>query len=150
MARPNDKQIKTLVKKTEEFVTKELCPLLENMGVLDDPRELKASLAATLMTTGSSIGNGVIKVKKKDGKYISINTVFDDEPDEEEDDEVKNQDDIIADKTKDLFETCVRLGRDKDEKLANVAAAAISILMVGRDNFGSGWFRQAILTAVSD
>lgn len=149
MARPNNKQIEILVKKTEEFAVEELCPLMEKMGILENPNELRASLAATLQSTGAAIGHGVIRIKKKGNKYSSINTVFDDEPDEEEKEEAEDQDEKIAAATKNLLDMCVELGRDKAEIQANVAAAALSMLLVGRDSFGNGWFRTAILNAIS-
>lgn len=148
MARkPNDKDIKALVKKTEEYVANELCPLLEEMGLADDPKDVRATVGATLSTTGAAVGNGVIRIKKSGGKYSTINLEFDGE-EEEEEEETDDPDKLISDKTHELFDMCINLAHNKQEIHANVAAVAATILMVGRDKFGEEWFKKAILTAI--
>ena len=147
MARPSDKHIKILVKTTEEFITDKLLPKMEELGLTENAIEIKSCAAATLQATGAAIGNGVIRLRKKGDKYSSFNSEFDNEPEEEEEEDF-DPDQELSDATKNLFELCIKLGRDKKEKRANVAAVAATILMAGRDNFGEEWFKKAILTAI--
>lgn len=138
-----DKHITALCREAENFVAEKLAPMLEEMTGETGGDDFKKNLFATMMTVGTEIPAGGLKIAKKGDKFVIIKRGAggDDAEEEEEDDEeeekssAKDEENAMGEEMSALVAKVVRSakkhakGKDDYEKI--LAATAATIAEVG-------------------
>ena len=127
-------QINEVCATTADFVAKVLCPKFEEFGCAKPSAELKASVAATLMTVGEATANGSYKFVKHDDKWLFVDDSADDDDDDDDDDDEQEEDGTCKVATegqrliREIVKLCDKYGKDNQEKCANYASIVLTMM----------------------
>lgn len=132
----NSQQISEVCELTADFVAKVLCPKFEEFGCAKPSAELKASVAATLMTVGEATANGSYKFVKHDNKWLFIDDSIedDDDGDDDDDDDEPEEDGTCKVATegqrliREIVKLCDKYGKNNQEKCANYASIVLTMM----------------------
>lgn len=129
----NAAQISEVCNLTADFVAKVLCPKFEEFGCAKPSAELKASVAATLMTVGEATANGAYKFAKSGDKFVFIDESESGDDDDDDDDEPE-EDGTCKVATegqrliREIVKLCDKYGKNNQEKCANYASIVLTMM----------------------
>lgn len=140
-----NKQIAALCREAEDFVAEKLCPMLEEMAGETGGDEFRKNLFATMMTVGTEISTGDLKIVKKGEEFVIVKRGADDgeaeeekESEEEAEKEPKSEKDKVnamGDEISSLIAKIIRCAKkyadDKDDYAKILASTAATIAEVG-------------------